>query len=75
MSHSDLIEEAQRCVGEFALSEPWLSAGSVGCALETRGGHLFTGICVDLACGVGFYAEHAAVAAMLGRRETTSRAL
>jgi cytidine deaminase len=36
----------------------------------TAKGNLYTGICLDLACGIGFCAEHAAIAEMLKARET-----
>lgn len=46
------------------------SAGSVGAAILTADGNVYTGICIDLACGLGFCAEVAAVAEMLRHRET-----
>ncbi len=70
MDNTALIAEAKKYVGEFALSEPELTAASVSCALETESGSIYTGICLDLACGVGFCAEHSAIAAMLQQRET-----
>ena len=70
MNNDTLIAEARKSVGEFALSQSWLTAGSVGSALVTEAGNVYTGICLDLACGIGFCAEHAAVAAMLNNRET-----
>lgn len=70
MQHAQLIAEARKHVGQFALATDWLTAGSVASALVTAAGNLYTGICLDLACGVGFCAEHAAVAAMLLQRET-----
>lgn len=70
MKIDELISEAQKIVGEFTLSEKYLSAGSVGVALITKSGRLYTGICIDLACGIGFCAEHAAIAEMLKNRET-----
>lgn len=57
-------------LGEFQLAKPSLTAGSVGCALSTVTGQVYTGICLDLACGIGFCAEHAAIAEMLKTRET-----
>jgi cytidine deaminase len=62
MKIDELISEAQKIVGEFTLSEKYLSAGSAGVALITKSGRLYTGICIDLACGIGFCAEHAAIA-------------
>ncbi len=40
-------------------------AGSVGAALLTNQGNIYTGVCIDLPCGIGFCAEHAAAAAMV----------
>ncbi len=66
---SDLIEAARRVQGEFPLGDDF-SAGGVGAAVRSRSGRIYTGICLDLACGIGFCAEHAAVAAMLAQRES-----
>ncbi|MEO8486614.1 MAG: cytidine deaminase [Betaproteobacteria bacterium] len=68
-----LIAEARRVLGKFALVKPSISAGGVAAALETTSGRIYTGICLDLACGIGFCAEHAAVAEMLKARETAIR--
>jgi cytidine deaminase len=70
MEHETLIEEAYKYFGEFPLGAPGLAAGSVAAALVTEAGNVYTGICLDLASGIGFCAEHAAVAAMLKQRET-----
>ena len=70
MTPEELIAEARKITGEFALSEDDRSAGSVGAALITKEGNLYTGICIDLSCGIGFCAEHAAIAEMLKHRET-----
>ncbi|MBC7528987.1 MAG: cytidine deaminase [Chthonomonadaceae bacterium] len=69
METKDLIQRARGAVGEFPLSKEWLTAGSVSSALVTESGSVYTGICLDLACGIGFCAEHSAVAAMLLHRE------
>jgi cytidine deaminase len=39
--------------------------GDVGCALITREGNLYLGVCIDTASGTGFCAEHSAIAAMV----------
>jgi len=70
MENELLIAEAKKHVGQFSLSEAGLTAGSVSAALLTEKGNIYTGICLDLACGVGFCAEHAAIASMLLNRET-----
>ena len=66
---SKLIEAAKAVREAFELREDF-SAGSVGAAILTAKGNIYTGICLDLACGLGFCAEVAAVAEMLKARET-----
>lgn len=63
-----LIQAAREVQGEFNLRNEF-SAGSVGAAIMTRSGNIYTGICIDVACGIGFCAEHSAVAEMLKHRE------
>lgn len=65
---NDLISAARQVLGEFELGRD-LSAGSVAAALRTDAGHLYTGISLHLACGIGFCAEHSAIAEMLKHRE------
>src|SRR5215470_7415453 len=66
---SELIAAARRVQGKFRLGTDF-SAGGVGAAIRGRSGRVYTGICLDLACGIGFCAEHAAVAEMLKHRES-----
>ena len=40
-------------------------AGGVGAAILTKDGNIYTGVCIDTACSMGFCAEHAAAAAMV----------
>lgn len=40
-------------------------SGGVGAAILTRAGNVYTGVCIDTACSMGFCAEHAAAAAMV----------
>ena len=42
----------------------------VGCALMTDKGNIYTGICIVADCGIGFCAEHAAIADMLKNNES-----
>ncbi len=44
--------------------------GCVGAALVTARGNVFTGININLMCGIGFCAEHSAVAEMVRNGET-----
>jgi cytidine deaminase len=65
----ELIDAARRIQGMFSLTDD-LTAGSVGAALRTQSGKTFSGICVDVTCGLGICAERAAIAEMLKSRET-----
>jgi cytidine deaminase len=46
------------------------SAGDVACALLSSGGHLYLGVCIDISSGIGFCAEHSAIAAMITAGES-----
>jgi cytidine deaminase len=74
MTDEELIETATRLVGAFDTSRD-CSAGGVAAALETAAGNVYTGICVDTHCGMGFCAEHSAVAEMLKARESEIRTI
>ena len=65
-----LIETARKIVGKYQLSNAEFSAGTVGAALLTSKGNVYTGINIEVACGIGFCAEHSAIAEMLKNRET-----
>jgi len=49
---------------------PTVQVGSVGCALVSASGTVHIGICIDAACGIGFCAEHAAIAGMVTHGES-----
>jgi cytidine deaminase len=70
MPATELIEAAKGVLGEFTLSNDYFRAGNVAAALLSDRGRIYTGICIDVACGIGFCAEHAAIAEMLKHRET-----
>lgn len=44
---------------------PTAEAGGVGAALLADDGSVYTGVCIDTACSMGFCAEHAAAAALI----------
>ena len=69
MAIQDLINEAYRITGIYQPSDK-CSSGSVGAALITRDGNIYTGVCIDCACSIGFCAEHSAIAEMLKHRES-----
>ena len=69
MTEDELIATARALVGEFRTGEDCVAA-SVAAAILTPSGRVYTGVCIDTACGMGFCAEHAAVAEMLKARES-----
>ena len=70
-----LIDAARPLVREIILSRPDFSAGAVAAAILGRSGRIYTGVCVHVSCGIGFCAEHAAVAEMLKAGETEIEAI
>ena len=74
MTDEELIATARKFIGDFSPSAD-CSAGGVAAALETEEGNVYTGICVDTHCSMGFCAEHAAVAEMLKARESVVRTI
>jgi cytidine deaminase len=66
---SVLKAEALKVVGKFQCSKD-CTAGGVGAAVLSASGEVFTGICIDTDCSLGFCAEHAAIAEMLKHRQT-----
>ena len=65
-----LITAAQNLVGKFPLKVKDNSAGGVASALITDKGNIYTGICMNINCGIGFCAEAAAISEMLKNHET-----
>ncbi|MBI4979888.1 MAG: hypothetical protein HZC28_20580 [Spirochaetes bacterium] len=65
MNIDELITHAKSVLGEFKLSNDYFRAGNVSAAILSSTGKVYTGICIDVACGIGFCAEHAAIAEML----------
>ena len=53
----------------------WQFMGYVGAALITDWGNVYTGINISLYCGIGFCAEHSAVAEMIKNGETKIRTI
>ena len=72
MDARELIRRAAALAVPFEPSEE-CGAATVGAALVTEDGNLYSGVCVDTRCSLGFCAEHAAVAEMLKARESAVR--
>ena len=69
MRFADIISEAQKLARPIVTSEE-CSAATVAAAIISGLGNTYTGVCMDFECGIGFCAEHAAVAEMLKRHES-----
>ena len=69
MMFEDLILKATEVLNPRQLSSA-AEAGSVAAALLTDSGQIYTGICIETKCSMGFCAEHAAAAAMITARES-----
>jgi cytidine deaminase len=65
-----LIDIATPLLGEMVLGRSDMSAATVAAAILSKSGRTYTGVCMHLSCGIGFCAEHAAVAEMIKGRET-----
>ena len=64
ISDADLIIRARALLNPRRLS-PTVEVAGVGCALMTETGDVYLGVCIEAAGGIGFCAEHAAVASMI----------
>ncbi|HKQ73181.1 MAG TPA: cytidine deaminase [Blastocatellia bacterium] len=69
MRFADIISEARKLARPIVTSEE-CSAATVASAIISGLGNIYTGVCMDFECGIGFCAEHAAVAEMLKRHES-----
>ncbi len=55
---------AKKLAGDTVVSN-YVRCGHVACALLTDAGNVYTGISINAKCGIGFCAEHSAIADML----------
>lgn len=70
MTDQELIIKARQALAPRTLSSYGTEAGGVACALVTHNGHIYTGVCIDVACGIGFCAEHTAIGTMISSGES-----
>lgn len=59
-----LIERAKSVIRPRQIQNGFM-VGEVGCALLSESGNVYLGVCIDTASGMGFCAEHSAIAAMV----------
>ena len=69
ISIHEMIEKAREVLNPRELGHG-NTAGDVACALLSASGKLYYGVCMDVSSGIGFCAEHAAIAAMVTAGES-----
>jgi cytidine deaminase len=69
LTFEELYQMAKSVIQPRRLSE-FAEAGGVGAAILSESGRVYTGVCIDTACSMGFCAEHAAAAAMITSGES-----
>ncbi len=68
ISNGKLIEKAKSVLKPRKIKHGF-TVGDVGCALVTDKGNVYLGVSIDTCCGMGFCAEHSAIAAMVTHGE------
>ena len=63
ITNAELIARAAAVVNSRQIGD--YTVGDVGCALVSETGHVYLGVCIDVGSGIGFCAEHSAIAAMI----------
>ena len=68
ITNEQLIQKAKSLIRPKEISEG-VATGDVGCALISEKNNLYLGVSIHACCGVGFCAEHSAIAAMVTNGE------
>ena len=63
MTTNELIEKAVSVTKPYASGD--FASGGVGCALVTKKGNVYTGVCIDTSSSMGYCAEHNAIGSMI----------
>lgn len=63
ITNEELIKKAVSVIKSKKMGDN--TAGDVGCALITDKNNIYLGVCIDTISGMGFCAEHSAIAAMI----------
>lgn len=68
ITNNELIEKAKQAARFHKTSED-VVIGEVGCAVVTDKDNIYIGASIDACCGIGFCAEHSAIASMVTNGE------
>lgn len=68
ITNEELIDKAKQTVKLKKISED-VRIGDIGCALVTDKNNIYLGVSIHACCGVGFCAEHSAIASMVTNNE------
>ncbi len=63
ITNEELVEKAASVIKVKKFKD--YTVADVGCALITDKGNIYLGVCIDTYSGMGFCAEHSAIAAMV----------
>jgi cytidine deaminase len=69
LTNIELVERAKSVLGTRKLNDN-NDAGSVASALQSKNGNVYLGVCIDVSSGMGFFAEHSAISAMITAGES-----
>jgi cytidine deaminase len=72
ITNTELIERAKSVVQPHKVQGNFM-VGDVGSALLSENGNVYLGVCIDTSSGMGFCAEHSAIAAMVTAGELRIR--
>lgn len=72
ITNTELIEKAKSVVRPRKVQGNFM-VGDVGSALLSENGKVYLGVCIDTSSGMGFCAEHSAIAAMVTAGELRIR--
>jgi cytidine deaminase len=72
MTNDELVLKAKAVINPRKIGHDF-TVGDVGCALLTHKGNLHVGVSIDAAGGIGFCAEHSAIASMITHGEQSIR--
>lgn len=64
MKFKELYDVAKSFINPRKISKT-TKVGMVACALETDNGNIYTGVCAEISCALGYCAEQAAVSSMI----------